>query len=420
MDLDMPGYFLFNGQPFGYTYDLLDAYAQSRDMTLQVVSRNTPHSYPELLAGGRLDMVGTLHSSTLQEDLITVPLYETAYVILASKKAMRSVAADTPWSDKLGGRKVLISQGFTATQSYHEMLDSVPDAHFTRSSRNTFELLEGLINGRFDFFICEQSEAQLGCALIRNIETVHRFDETVPVCMLLGKNQPEEGRRFVSWLYDFRGSDGPAELQALYFGEGIYQRIISGGIKNRREGSLSVYDELFQKVAAEENLDWRLVSAIAYSESKYNAYLVSPRGARGLMQVMPATAKAFGISTDELMDPETNVRVAVQLIRRIEQSLKFSAGTPVEERNRIVLACYNGGIGHVADARRLASKHGANPDSWNDVSQYLRLKSQPEYAEDEVVKCGAFNGAPETINFVNHVSGKYRSYCGKVTLTAAN
>lgn len=412
MDLDMPGFFTFNGQSLGLTYDLLDAYAQSLGKELRIISENTPNAYRDGLAEGSLDMVGTLNSYSLNDRQTVIPLYETHYVILSTQRTARTVNNGDPLR-ALEGRNILLSHGFTSTQSYGRLLDSLPETHFTASSRNTFELLEKLINGRYDYLICEQSEAQLGCALIRNIQQVHRFEEAVPVCMIMDSDRPEEGRRFASWLHDFRRTEGSRELQALYFGPGIYQRIISGGIRNRAAGSISVYDELFKKVAAEEEVDWRLLSAIAYSESKYNAYLVSPRGARGLMQIMPATARAFHVEVDELMDPETNARVGARLIRRIQHSLKFSEGTSREDRNAMILASYNGGIGHVTDARRLAAKYGANPDSWSDVSHYLRLKAQPEYAEDEVVRCGTFNGAAETINFVNHASGKYYAYGGK-------
>jgi membrane-bound lytic murein transglycosylase F len=182
-------------------------------------------------------------------------------------------------------------------------------------------------------------------------------------------------------------------------------------IQSQSARSISMYDDLFRQIAEEENLDWRLISAIAYNESRYQAHLVSPRGARGLMQVMPATARAFEVPVDELLDPETNVRAAVKLIRRIEKTLHFSPETSGNDRTNIMLACYNGGIGHVTDARRLAEKYGADPDSWSDVAHYLKLISQPQYAEDEVVSCGAFKGATETINFVNRVTGKYYAYC---------
>ena len=410
---DIPGFFSFNGQKLGYAYDLLDAYAQSHGLNLEIVPANTRQAIAGELDSGVIDMAATLQSYSTQERHTSIPLYETSYVILSTSKKMRTLPQDKDILTLLNGENILLSHGFTATRSYSEMAVAYPSAHFTSSARNTFELLESLINGRYSFLICEKSEARLGCSLIRNIEEVYQFDETVSVCMLLNDLHPEEGRRFASWMYDFRRSEAAAELHALYFDKGIYHRIVSGGIKNRPAGAISIYDDLFKQIAREENLDWRLVSAIAYSESKYNAYLVSPRGARGLMQVMPATAKAFHVAVDELMDPETNIRVAVQLIRKIEKSLKFSPETSQNDRTNIMLACYNGGIGHVTDARRLAVKHGGNPDSWGDVAQYLKLKAQPEYAEDEVVSCGVFNGASETLNFVNHVTGKYYAYCGR-------
>ena len=412
MDLDMPGFFTYNEQKLGYTYDLLDAYAQSFGLTLEIVSGRDQQAYLGQLDSGRLDMVATLRYPQ-DNHHITIPLYETSYVVLTTAKKARALPDGGAGLTGLDGKNILFSRGFSATKSYQEIQDLLPGAHFTSSGLNTLDLFEALINGKCDILICEQSEAQLGCSLIRNVEEIYRFGESVSVCMLLNNRQPENGRRFSSWIYEFRRSEASEELQALYFGEGIYYRIVSGGIRNRPAGSISIYDDLFKKVAREENLDWRLISAIAYSESKYNAYLVSPRGARGLMQVMPATARAFEVPVDELMDPETNIRVAVQLIRRIEKSLKFTSGTSEDDRTSIILACYNGGIGHVTDARKLAVKHGGNPDSWRDVSQYLRLKAQPEYAEDEVVRCGAFNGAPETLKFVNHVIGRYYAYCGK-------
>ncbi|MDR0953936.1 MAG: transglycosylase SLT domain-containing protein [Rikenellaceae bacterium] len=412
MDLAMPGYFTFNGQSLGLTYDLLDAYAQSQGKKLQIVSENTPKAYRKQLTKGHLDMVATLDADNLDERQTLVPLYETSYVVLTTRRTARTLENPDSW-ESLRGKNTLFSQGFIHTQSCDRLLDSLPTARFTASRRNTFELLEKLINGEYDFLICEQSEAQLGCAMILNIEQIHRFDEPVPVCMILDNRRPEESRRFVSWLRGFQQTEASRDLQALYFERGIYQRIVSGGIRNRAAGALSVYDELFQRVAGEEGLDWKLLSAIAYSESKYNAYLVSPRGARGIMQIMPATAKAFHVPVEELMNPEVNVRVGAQLVRKIRQSLQFSADTPTADRNAMLLACYNGGIGHVMDARRLAEKYGANPDSWDDVAQYLRLKAQPEYAQDEVVQCGAFNGAAQTINFVNHVTRNFYAYGGK-------
>ena len=130
--------------------------------------------------------------------------------------------------------------------------------------------------------------------------------------------------------------------------------------------TISVYDELIRSVSEEEGYDWRLMSAIAYHESRFSPDIVSKRGAAGLMQIMPAVARQFNVTGDRLLDPETNVRLAAQVLSKIDAGLRFAPGTPDDDRMSIILAAYNGGIGHVNDARRLARSHGENPDSWGD------------------------------------------------------
>jgi membrane-bound lytic murein transglycosylase F len=177
---------------------------------------------------------------------------------------------------------------------------------------------------------------------------------------------------------------------------------------------ISRYDALLREVGEQEGHDWRLLSAIAYKESRFEADVVSRRGAIGLMQIMPAVARSYNVEGQMVADPRTNVTLAAKVLTAIERSLRFSRSTPREDRMRIVLAGYNSGVGHVLDARKLAAKYGADPNSWEDVSAYLSLKSDPAYASDEVVSCGSFNGSSETLAFVDGVMGKYKIYCNRV------
>ncbi len=178
---------------------------------------------------------------------------------------------------------------------------------------------------------------------------------------------------------------------------------------------ISRYDELLREVGNREGHDWRLLSAIAYNESRFQADVISDRGARGLMQIMPAVARSYNVSEQHIMDPHTNVTLAAKVLTCIKQSLRMG-GASEEDRLKIMLACYNGGVGHVLDARKLASKYGGDPNSWEDVSAYLRLKSDPGFAQDEVVKCGRFNGSGQTLAFVDKVMVKYKAYCQKAGL----
>ena len=149
---------------------------------------------------------------------------------------------------------------------------------------------------------------------------------------------------------------------------------------------ISMYDEMMQRIGEEEGQDWRLMSAIAYNESRFQHGLVSKQGAVGIMQVMPIVGKQFNVAKEHLADPETNIRLAGKLLSKIDATLKMSPSTPYSDRMSIILACYNGGIGHVSDARRLAKSNGENPNSWEVVARYLKQKADPAVYESDLVK----------------------------------
>lgn len=175
---------------------------------------------------------------------------------------------------------------------------------------------------------------------------------------------------------------------------------------------ISEYDPIMRKFADEESLDWRFIAAISYHESRFNNNVVSPVGAVGIMQIMPSVARSMGMSIEEVKVPENNVAAAVKLIKNIEKLMKFPSKVSNEDRLKTILACYNGGVGHVFDARRLAKKHGEDHTKWEPLKKYLQYKSLPEYANDEVVKCGSFKSS-ETIKFVSVVMKQYEHYCQK-------
>ena len=175
--------------------------------------------------------------------------------------------------------------------------------------------------------------------------------------------------------------------------------------------TISVYDELIRSVSEEEGYDWRLMSAIAYHESRFKPDITSRRGARGLMQIMPSVARQFDVPVTEVADPETNIRLANKLLTKIASTLRLPEGVSEKDRMSIILASYNGGIGHVSDARRLAKLNGEDPNSWEVVARYLSLKADPAYYESEVVKCGRFTGSRQTLAYVNDVIGRYDRYC---------
>lgn len=415
MDVDMPGYFVLNGESYGYQYDLLKAYALSLGVDLRVISESSPRVCRELLKAGQVDIIASL-SSHADFEKESMPIYQTSYVLLTTKSRAASFSKAGTLSRATEGKRLLVCSGFKSSESYDLLLDSLKGTDIYVSSRGSFDLIESLSAGEYDYLICEKSEAQLGSALVRNIKQVYDFKESVGMSIITSPKIKGLHQDFEQWLNSYRNGKEYAELNYLYFEKGIVGQLIGKNASSNVVGGISAYDDLIREVSEKEGHDWRFISAIAYSESRFNAYVVSSRGARGLMQIMPIVARQFNIKEREIMKPEINVSLAAKLLTKIERTLKMKPNTPYVDKMSIILACYNGGIGHVVDARNLATKYGANPDSWADVSLYLKRKGDPEFISNESVRCGTFKGSGETLAFVSKVIRKYNTYCNAVKL----
>lgn len=195
-------------------------------------------------------------------------------------------------------------------------------------------------------------------------------------------------------------------------GSMLVRRHVYAPFISREKGQISTYDPLFQEAARAIGWDWRLIAAQAYQESAFDPQAVSWAGARGLMQLMPATATAMGVSN--VHDPRENVMGGARYLRLLGS--QFSDIPNGEERLRFVLAAYNGGSGHIRDAMALAKKYGKQSTSWGDVSMFVLGLQQPRYYRDPVVKYGYMIGS-QTYEYVNAIMERYRTYGGAVSAT---
>ncbi|HAR39491.1 MAG TPA: lytic transglycosylase F, partial [Porphyromonadaceae bacterium] len=103
-----------------------------------------------------------------------------------------------------------------------------------------------------------------------------------------------------------------------------------------------------------------------------------------------------------------NIRAGAEYLRRLLNT--FNSVADPDERLHISLAAYNGGMGHVFDARALAEKYGADKNVWKgNVEKYIQLKRLEQYYTDPVCKNGYFR-ADETINYVRNVIDRWKYY----------
>lgn len=105
---------------------------------------------------------------------------------------------------------------------------------------------------------------------------------------------------------------------------------------SRQVASATPYADLFNAAGAKYGVDPKLLAAVAKQESSYNPKAVSPAGARGLMQLMPATARSLGVT--DPCDPAQAVDGAAKLLRDLLREFG---------RTDLALAAYNAGPGAV-------------------------------------------------------------------------
>lgn len=168
---------------------------------------------------------------------------------------------------------------------------------------------------------------------------------------------------------------------------------------------LSPYDDLFRRYADILGWDWRLLTALVWQESKFHIEARSPRGAEGLMQMMPSTALRHGV--EDPLDPEANLAAGVRYLERLERF--FAPYVSREELPKFTLAAYNAGEGRILDCIRYAAAAGKPAATWEDIRALIPDMREESILQVDTVRLGIFKGY-ETLRYVDSVDSLYRAF----------
>ena len=206
------------------------------------------------------------------------------------------------------------------------------------------------------------------------------------------------------WLCDFVESQSYTDLRHRFYSRYDPIKRASRGDVTR---TLSPYDSLIKKYAAELGWDWRLLAALIYQESKFSINGFSNRGAGGLMQVRKSTAKVYNV--DNLLDPESNIYAGTQFLKRLSR-LYRNEGMNDQERIKFILAAYNAGEGRIADCRNYAASKQVDSCVWSEIVKIIPDMRNDAILQEDSVKLGKFKGY-ETINYVDRIMDLYNAMC---------
>lgn len=177
-----------------------------------------------------------------------------------------------------------------------------------------------------------------------------------------------------------------------------YMKVLNPWKRQKTASWLSPYDEQFRHWGQRIGMDWRLLAAIGWQESHWRIDPQSHRGAQGIMQIMPATGRRYGVY--DLIDPELNIEAGARLLSELKRSfgnLDF------------VLAAYNAGGSRVRSYLRYAGLHGADATDWEEVAALL-----PQLGRDSLYLADSLGlkriGYGETVQYVRRVKSIYEQF----------
>ncbi len=405
--LTSPGatsYFTFRGKKMGYQYDLAKRFASSLNLKMRLKVVHDENQLSEMLLNGEGDLIAyhlpvtsemKRHFSFVDKTSVT----NQVLVQPAGKSKITSVV-------DLIGKEVYVLAGTKYEQRLRNLNDEIGGGIIIIPIPDTVgidALIDRVSLKRIPFTVADKDIALLNKTYLKNIDC--SVDISFPQFSgwAVRQSSPELLAKLNEWVDAKKNTSFFHSTYYKYFKKNEY--FSDKKIALLENGSISPYDDLFKIYAKEISWDWRLLAAMAYHESTFDTASVSPKGAVGLMQLLPQTAD---MTEEELMNPEENLKAAVKYIKELDRIFKRVEDN--NERAKFIIASYNAGQGHVIDAMELSEKYEKERYIWDDnVDVYMRLKQDSMYYNDPVCKNGICRGE-DVSDYVKDVLTRHQRY----------
>ena len=249
---------------------------------------------------------------------------------------------------------------------------------FTKKEKS----LDSLRNGAADIVVLPRFDSVLHANHVDSVIKSRPISREL--CWVMRREERAEMRRVNSWIEEYTERDEFAEmLERFRFMPSSYRP--DKAFAERQQ--LSPYDDTIRAWADSIGWDWRMLAAVIYTESKFAINVTSRAGARGLMQIMPLTARVYNVQ--DVLNPEENIRAGASYLGRLDRLFrKYASG---DERLRYVLASYNAG-----ETRVLRYLNGTPEDEISDSALNADIDSAAVEGLREEIDSAAIAGGSRT------------------------
>lgn len=411
-------YFLYRGRPMGYQYELLKRFSEHLDLDLEIIVAQDKNQAFELLQLGEGDLIAmglTINNENKQKVNFSQPLRNTEYVLVQAMPynwhalklhEIEDLLIRDPY--ELKNNKIHVR----SNSAHYERLKNMEDElgislniQIIPQDITTYEILEKVDNGEYELAVVDQDEAEINIADFEDLDASTSISLPVRTGWAVRKNSVHFLEEVDNWLKNVNNGITFNVLYNKYFKNRRFLRQrIDSEFYSREGEKISPFDSLIKQYSGD--YDWRFLASLIYQESNFKKDTNSWVGAVGLMQLMPTTAREFGVTNP--LDPEQNISAGVEYLNYL---MNYWQEIPDSvDRLKFSLASYNCGLAHVLDAKRLAEKYDYNSNKWDEnVEVFIRKLAEPKYFTDPVVKYGYCRGS-EPYNYVRDILGRYDHY----------
>lgn len=369
-------YFVDMGQPKGIVYDGFKLFETEFNKKLK--TGNLPIHIVfipvdrDKLISGIADGLGDIAAANLtitperQKTVdFTDPVYKNVNEIVLSGPASPKITT----RDDLAGKEVYVRK----SSSYYESLTSLNE-EFKKQGKPVVklklapedleneDLMEMLNAGLVKFIVVDQHIATFWKQIFTNV-TLHPdivLRSEGDIAWVIRKDSP----LLKAQLNTFIAANGKGTM----IGNTLFQKYLKNVkyVKNASsDAELKKYMQivdLMKKYSGKYSVDYMLMAAQGYQESRLDQTVKSPVGAIGVMQVMPATGKDMNVG--DITQLESNIHAGVKYMRWMQD--QYFKDEPMTDFNKLIFAfaSYNAGPGRIRQLRKVAEERGLDPNKW--------------------------------------------------------
>lgn len=410
-------YFVFEEKEMGYEFELVTGFAKSIGAEVDLIAAYNIEDLKRIIDNNEADIIA--YPLKIDDDI-----KNTDYVFCGTERITHQVLVQP--NDKkiirvsdvtqLKGKEVYVENKSRYLQRAKNLNREIGGGMIIRTfesdSVSTEDLIRKVAKGEIEYTFADNNIANVSATFFRNIDPALQVSCDQSTSWLVLKSRTKLKSFIDEWLSNNRITPEYAPIVKRYYEKSIdpnvtIKYLLPGG------ASLSIYDHIYKENAEKLGWDWKLLAALSFEESRFDPYAMSKVGARGLLQMMPKTGYRFGLTEQNFVDPQENIKAGTRYLNSLQRI--FRSIEDPEERAKFVLASFHAGVGHILDARAIARKYGYDPDIWdNNVASCLILKSETDiYQDSALVKCGYFKGET-TLEHVSNITNRYQEFSQRI------